>query len=497
MPSPTLRSALRLSAYALACVGVAFAVWTRGAFGPVTIDQVLWHVRYAEGSAVHMGGIFLVEFLVEVLAIPLVIAVVLTLAHVLVAPHCRGWHRAALHSLAPIATCGAVCALALQLSVPAYAAAYFEPDLFAHEYVDPARVALAQKAHRRNLVLIYAESLESTYGDAHLFGHDLLAPLRHVGGRSYARYRPASGATWTIAAMVATQCGVPLKVYSESDVRRREGSKSFLPGATCLGDLLHAHGYRSVFLGGANLDFSGKGRFLSDHGYDETWGRDEWQKAGAPAQDFNVWGMYDSALFARGRKTLERLHAAHRPFNLTMLTMDTHNPRGFLSPECRREGADRFEGIVSCTAQEIADFVQFARNRGFLEDTTIVVIGDHLAVPNPVYAQLEEAGERRGIFNLVVGENLPPANRDELLSYDLLPTLVELAGMHVPGERLGLGYSAVGPSDVAPPEREREAEWSVAALKESPAYDELWDAAEPVVAPAGAQPEPVVAAPAD
>ena len=497
MSSPALRPVLRLAAYALACIGVGFAVWTRGAFGPVTIDQVLWHLRYAEGAAVHMSGIFLVEFLVEVLAIPTVIAVVLALAHVLVAPHCRGWKRAALRSVAPIATFGAVGALALQLSVPAYAAAYFEPDLFAQEYVDPAKVTLEQQPHRRNLVLIYAESLESTYGDAHLFGRDLLAPLRKVGGRSYARYRPVPGATWTIAALVATQCGVPLKVYSESDVRRREGSKSFLPGATCLGDLLHTHGYRSVFLGGANLDFSGKGRFLHDHGYDETWGRDEWQKAGAPATDFNVWGMYDSALFARGRKTLERLHAAHRPFNLTMLTMDTHNPRGFLSPECRREGADRFEGIVSCTAEEIAEFVQFARDRGFLEDTTIVVIGDHLAVPNPLYAQLEEAGDRRGIFNLVVGQDLPPANRDELLSYDMLPTLVELAGMHVPGERLGLGYAAVGPSDAAPPEATREAEWSVAALRESPAYDELWDAAAPEAPPAGAQPQAAEATPAD
>jgi phosphoglycerol transferase len=109
-----------------------------------------------------------------------------------------------------------------------------------------------------------------------------------------------------------------------------------------------------------------------------------------------------------------------------------------------------------------------------------------------VYAQLEQAGERRGIFNLVVGQDLPPANRDELLSYDMLPTLVELAGMHVLGERLGLGYSAVGASDEAPPEREREAEWSLAALKESPAYDELWDAADPV-----AQPQPAEATPVD
>ena len=344
------------------------------------------------------------------------------------------------------------------------------------DYIDPAQVrTVAQQ--RRNLVLIYAESLEAGYGDAHLFGKDLLAPLHRLGGRSFAWYRPAAGATWTIAGMVATQCGVPLKVYAQQDMRPRGDGRAFLPGATCLGDVLRTHGYRSVFLGGVSLSFAGKGRFLRDHGYDETWGLDEWLRAGAKKEEANVWGLWDSALFERATATLDRLHASGQPFNLTLLTLDTHNPAGFLSPPCRQRGDLSFSGIVACSADQIAALVRHARERGYLKDTTVVVIGDHLAMPNPVHETLVQAGERRGMFNLVVGDGLPAPNTDQLMPFDFFPTLVELAGIQVEGDRLGLGYSAVGPADVRPPPQ-RAQQWSLSHVNGSRRYDELWSAGE-------------------
>ena len=464
---------MRFAAYAAACVCIGLDLWLRRTFGALTLDQLLWHLRYAEDAALGMSQVFVVEFLVEVLVLPLAIALVAALCHAVVRPHLAGRRRHLLRAVPAGATAGALVALALQFSVVSYAQAYFEPDRFAQEYVDPATVWLSSR-QRHNLVVIYAESLEAGYGNSALFGHDLLAPLRSLGGRSYDWYRPAAGATWTMAGMVATQCGVPLKVYSEGDVRRRPGAKSFLPGATCLGDVLQAHGYRSVFLGGAPLSFSGKGQFLRDHGYGETWGREEWERSGVRPGELNAWGLYDSALFDRARAALARLHAAGQPFNLTLLTLDTHNPRGFLSGDCSRRGAAEFEGIVSCTAREIADFIRYARAQGYLKDTTVVVIGDHLAPANPVHDLLVQA-PRRGMFNLFVGDQLPPANTRDLLPFDLFPTLVELAGIDVHGNRLGLGYSAVGDVETGNAD-ERAERWSLGALRGSRRYDALWSA---------------------
>lgn len=472
------RSLLRFGAYLAAFCALGFAYWLRQTFGDVTMEQALWHLRYADRAAFMLSQVFFVECAVQVLLVPALLASVAALLHARVAPRLAGWPRRSLRiAPAAIGAC-ALAALAMQFSLASYAAAYLEPDRFAQEYVEPRSVALAP-GQRRNLVLIYAESLEATYGDSSLFGRDLLAPLRHAGGHSYARYRPAAGATWTIAGMVATQCGVPLKVYAQADIRADGPGKAFLAGATCLGDVLQAHGWRNVFLGGAPLSFSGKGRFLQDHGYTEAWGREEWERAGAKPDELQAWGLYDDALFARARKRLAQLHAAGQPFNLTLLTLDTHNPYGFLSAGCRQRGAAGFEGIVSCSARQIAEFIAFARERGYLADTAIVVVGDHLAVPNPVWRQLEQAGERRSIFNLFVGEGLPQPNTTEFLPFDLFPTLVELAGIRVPGDRLGLGYSAVGTKEAQVPAA-RAQHWSLAVVRGSPRYDALW---RPAAAP--------------
>jgi len=122
--------------------------------------------------------------------------------------------------------------------------------------------------------------------------------------------------------------------------------------------------------------------------------------------------------------------------------------------------------------------VKYARSRGYLEDTAVVVIGDHLAVPNPVYEKLLQVGPKRGIFNLFVGNDLPPPNKDELMPFDLFPTLVEIAGLRVVGDRLGLGYSAVGHAEIEPPAHRAE-DWSLSALRGSTRYDRLWNARGP------------------
>lgn len=478
MPQLPERLGSRFAAYYAGIFGIALARWIGNTFGDTTLEQVLWHLRYTEHAAVQMGSLFLVEFCFEVLLFPALFALTAALVHAVLAERIRAWPRRVLRSAPVLTGVVAIGVLLAQFSVFSYAAAQLGPDRFAALFVDPTRVALQPRGKPRNLVLIYAESMEKSYGDPELFGRDLLASLHAVGGFSFADYRPMPGATWTIAAMVATQCGVPLKVYSEAELRSVPGRKSFLPGATCLGDLLQAHGWRNVFMGGAPLSFAGKGAFLRDHGYDERWGRRQWQGAGVKDGDMNEWGLTDHALFERARQRLAELHAEGKPFNLTLLTMDTHNPHGFYSPYCLSDGAGDFEGIVSCSSDQIAAFVADARRQGLLKDTTVVVIGDHLAVPNPAWEELQRAGDARRIFNLFLADDLPEANRSELLPFDLYPSLLELVGMDVVGDRLGLGYSAFGPLQVTLP-ADRAASWSLAAVQGSPTYDRLWQEQAP------------------
>lgn len=482
MRPPRAVSILRFLAYYAAFAAVALAAWIQQTFGAPSIDQILYHLRYSEGAAVQMSQIFIFTLAVEVLCFPLGFALAAAIAHAGLSRRGPAWWHRVLSAGPPAALAWGVAALMMQFSAFSYAAAHFGPDRFAERHVDPVAVRL-QPLQPRNLVVVYAESLEDTYGDPAAFGSDLLAPLRQVGGQAFAHYAPAEGTTWTMAGIVATQCGVPLKIYSEYDIKRPPGAQRvFLPGATCLGDLLRARGYRSVFLGGAPLSFAGKGSFLRDHGYDETWGRDEWERAGVQPAELNEWGLYDSALLERARAKLDELHAAPHPFLLTVLTLDTHNPHGFLSPACRGRGARNFEGIVACGAAQLAEFVQYARARGYLKDTAIVIVGDHLAVPNPAWDKLRQA-PRRGIFNLVVTDAPLPLNRQDVLPFDWFPTLVELAGFQVVGDRLGLGYSAVYAEDAVRPTDHHEI--PLASLGGSAGYQRLWEqrTAVPAAAP--------------
>ena len=472
MLTPPRRAWLRHGAYQAAFSGIGLAGWIGRSFGDTSLDQVLWHVRHSEGAAVQMGGIFALEFVVEVLLFPLLFAVLATLLHGALAERMRGGLRRLLRALPATAGGAALVALLMQFSVFSYAAASFGPDRFAETYVDPATVRLAS-GKPRNLVLIYLESMEQVYADPALFGRDLLAPLARLGGHSFPSYQPAPGATWTIAGMVATQCGLPLKVYTESDLRGSDRGRSFMPGATCLGDVLQARGYRNVFMGGAPLSFAGKGAFLRDHGYQEAWGRDEWERAGVQRAQMNEWGLHDSTLYEGARRRLAELHAAGQPFNLTLLTIDTHNPHGFRSPHCRSRGARDFAGIIACGAEQAAEFVEFARRNGYLRDTVVVILGDHLAVPNPVWEKLQSAGERRRIYNLVIADGPVAANTQELLPFDWYPTMLDLLGLQVEGERLALGYTAVGEAKVARP-ADRARTWSLGALRGSARYDALW-----------------------
>src|SRR5205085_3738926 len=97
-------------------------------FGGLTLDQLLWHLRYAENAALGMSQVFVQEFLVEVLALPLVVALLAALGHGLARPHLAGWKRKLLRAVPVMAGAGALVSLGLQFSVVSYVEAYFEPD---------------------------------------------------------------------------------------------------------------------------------------------------------------------------------------------------------------------------------------------------------------------------------------------------------------------------------------------------------------------------------
>jgi len=341
-------------------------------------------------------------------------------------------------------------------------------DFFSRNYIDPSKLKITQK-NPRNLILIYVESLEASYSNKDIFKKDLLTNLDSLHQISFSNFRQVPGTGWTMAGITASQCGVPLKSMILEDINLQgEKLDSILSKATCLGDSLKQLGYKNIFLGGASPYFSGKGKFLHAHGYDEIVGREEWLKKYSK-DDLNHWGLNDDDLFYEAKLRLDELMLEKKLFNLTLLTIGMHSPKGFISKSCAENGAQNFADIVNCTADEVADFIAYVHNKGYLKNTDIVIMGDHLAMKNPLSDKLKNIKERR-IFNLWISEKHFTKSREQITHFDIAPSIMEFIGITVPGGRYGLGYSAFS-QKIVPPNID-EMQYNI--LKESEAYDRLW-----------------------
>ena len=304
--------------------------------------------------------------------------------------------------------------------------------------------AATPSGSRPNLVLIVAESLEATFGNAELMGEDLtpaLSTLERDAVR-FANIIQLASASWTMGGIVASQCSVPLPLPERWVDTKGAGDWPYNPlniltGAIehplqdreCLGDILARHGYRNVHIGSDPLTFAGKSAFLATHGFEEQYGLNELRGELADPEAHGPWGLYDDDLFAIAWRHLEALAAQARPFSLMLLTVDTHSvTQRDISPSCGRAPLIHSPGFtLRCTDRVIADFI--ARLRATWPDTVVVLMSDHLAFPNPIVDRVETPDARRLRF-VVWGPELEPREIPRRgTHFDIAPTVLDILGL--------------------------------------------------------------------
>jgi len=94
----------------------------------------------------------------------------------------------------------------------------------------------------------------------------------------------------------------------------------------------------------------------------------------------------------------------------------------------------------------IAEFIRYMDNKGYLEDTVVVVTGDHLSMPNAVQGtmDLEPTARFITVFGRPGGLE---ANRSEFYHFSVLPTVLNMMGFSFPGTERALGVYGVGERD--------------------------------------------------
>ena len=444
------RRALNWSLLALALIFGALAAWIRLRFGSVTFDQIITNLPIGAGKGVGNNALA-VEVLLWCIAAPIALVGALAVATRRLG---RIRTRRPVRLVPAAALLAGFSVLLTVAGVPEFAMAQLSETSIAPYYVQPAVASAPAKP--KNLITIYLESGENTYGDASLMGSNLLAGLDGAtrGWQVDEGLRQFEGGGWTMAGLVGTQCGIPLKslITTEGFDFNTYGEKvgHYLPGATCLGDVLADEGYRSVFVGGADDDFAGKKTFLVDHGYDQVLGLSDWK--GVDAKDFisPEWGLADSHTLAHAADVLDDLHDSGRPFNLTVLTLDTHEPAGVF-PDCTDDDAVPMKSAIRCSMKAVAGFLGHAERAGYLDDTVVMVLGDHLkgTSDQDELRDVVRAQENRTVIFRFHSPDDIPIKRDPADQLSVLPTTLELLGFGLPDGRAGLGVSLVGDHGVS------------------------------------------------
>lgn len=297
---------------------------------------------------------------------------------------------------------------------------------------------------KRNLVFIYAESLERTYFDETIFP-GLINGLRDLESKStyFTDISDVVYGNWTVAGLTTSQCGIPLSILDNEN--SMGGMDSFLIGAQCLGDLLREEGYLLSYLGGASLNFAGKGKFFSTHGFDNVSGLEELESFLPDKSYTNGWGLYDDTLFDIALEQFYKLSESGNPFGLFLLTIDTHQPKGHPSRSCDgipyRDGSNSMLNAVACSDYLISRFVKAILQSPYFENTEIVISSDHLSLRNTAFDLLQK-GDRKNLFMAINSKNKESKEITKKgTTLDIGPTVLHLLGYE--GE-IGLGRNLLG-----------------------------------------------------
>lgn len=339
-----------------------------------------------------------------------------------------------------------------ELDLKDYVANQSENSTFIQDnYVDPRSVEITFPEQKRNLIYIYLESMENTYmsKDAgggfevnyipelmELQNNNLYFSNTEVHGGGHATV----GATWTMGGMFAQTSGLPLLLpINDNDMSAQD---DFLPDIMALGDILDEQGYTQELMGGANADFAGKGMYFEEHGNYKVWDLNTPKELGLLPEDYyKFWGYEDEKLFAYAKDQLTEISQSGQPFNLTMLTLDTHFEDGYTCELCRDDfEGDKYGNAIACSSRQVASFVQWIQEQEFYENTTIILSGDHLTMDSD-FCDSVDSNYDRTVYSCII--NSPTAaeatqNR-KYVTMDMFPTTLASIGATIEGERIGLG----------------------------------------------------------
>ena len=212
-------------------------------------------------------------------------------------------------------------------------------------YIDPSSVNITFPEQKRNLIYIFLESMEMTYADKEnggAFKQNVIPELTQLAqenedfsgtDKKLNGGYVVPGTGFTMGAIFGQSCGIPLK--TSIDANEMDTREGFFSNTVALGDILEEQGYQQVFILGSEAAFAGKDHFFEQHGNFDIIDYNSAKERKLIPEDYKVWwGFEDRRSFAFAKEKMLELSKSDQPFNITILTVDTHFEDGYVCEQC-------------------------------------------------------------------------------------------------------------------------------------------------------------------
>ncbi len=443
----------------LAFVGFISMDWLYNTFGHLTMDEIVFHLKYPmDGANTDLVLVYLRQ------SVPIILISTLIVSFLLIYPivHNIKIRKIIINTKEnkKVKFINLVLAISIFLvsairicnitDINEYIKNQIDTSNFIEqEYVNPENVNIEFPEEKRNLIYIYLESMESTYYSKESGGleeESLIPEIEKLAkeninfsntdklGGAYSLF----GSTWTAGAMTAQTLGIPLKI--SVDLNSLSDYRDFLKGGYGIGEILEKEGYHNYLMLGSNAIFGGREKLYKQHGNYEIWDYNSAFDEGKVSK-YIWWGFVDNLLFEFAKEKITNLAHENKPFNFTMLTADTHFEDGYLCPDCGNKYDEQYKNVIACSSKKVNEFVNWIKNQDFYENTTIVIVGDHLTMKNNFIDIPEGEEYDKTVVSIIINSAIDSDNTKnrKYCTMDLMPTTLGALGAKIDGDRLALG----------------------------------------------------------
>ena len=315
-----------------------------------------------------------------------------------------------------------------------------DSEMYRVDYIHPDSTRIEAPKSTKNLIVILLESMESNFAQHTPELNALASKATNFapGGESVA------GTSWTIAAITGKLCGIPLNM--PMGINEYLGKvPTYLPNAKCMMNILADEGYSQVYIQGSSGEFTQKRDFWKVHGGVAVHDIEYYTKQGRIPEGYKVfWGFEDRKMYQFAKEEIDSLSKMDKPFAVYMLTVDTHQPNGYIDDSCAVEVEDvegKLPKALRCASKMLDAFITWASAQPWYENTVISVMGDHSMQSLSKKANVPLTDSLYWVNFMFNSAIEVPVKERAYSSLDMFPTLLESMGFTIEGRAMGLGRS--------------------------------------------------------